>query len=54
MDIHAPVNSRALARLIDMVDIEEHPRFIAEAKEAPDLDTFQRVNMLTFRLHGYG
>jgi hypothetical protein len=53
MDLRIPVNSRTLARLIAMVHIHEHPRFIAEAKEAPDLDTFQQVNMLTFMPNPY-
>lgn len=53
MDLRIPVNSRTLARLIDMVEISEHPRFNAEAKEAPELATFKRVNMLTYKLRDY-
>lgn len=38
IDIHTPVHSHALVNLIALVDLSEHPHFIAEAKQAPDIE----------------
>jgi hypothetical protein len=48
MDINNPHTSRMLAILIQTVAAKDRPRFISDAKKAPDMETFfSEINKYT-------
>lgn len=48
MNLRIPAISRRLAVLISDIDPSDHPKFLADAKQAMDLAQFERDSLPTY------